>query len=77
MSKNALRQAQKRVSEIESELEQIENQKAELEKIINDADFYKDAEKSVQILKEFDSVSKLHDDLEAEWLELSYKLENN
>ena len=77
MSKNALRQAQKRIVEIENELELNETKKAELEKTINDADFYKDAEKSAGILKEFEELSNEHDNLEAEWLELSYKLENN
>ncbi len=77
LSKNAARQAEKRIAEIEEELAGMENKKTELEKIINSPDFYKDVEESEKTLKELDFTNQKYSDLEAEWLELSYKLENS
>lgn len=77
LSKNELRRGKIRLEEIEKSMEEIDIKKSEYEVIINDPDFYKDSENSSEVLAIYNKLISDYEDLEAEWLELSYKLENN
>lgn len=76
LSKNELRRGKIRLEEIEKSMEEIDMKKSEYEVIINDPDFYKDSENSSEVLSIYNKLISDYEDLEAEWLELSYKLEN-
>lgn len=77
LSKNELRRGKIRLEEIEKSMEEIDTKKSEYEVIINDPDFYKDSENSSEVLAVYNKLISDYEDLEAEWLELSYKLENS
>lgn len=76
LSKNEVRRTKLRIEEIENSMNAIECKKSEYEEIINAPDFYKDSDKSAEILTQYNKLIADYENFEAEWLDLSYKLEN-
>jgi len=57
----------KRISEIEAELEIKEKRKSEIEALMSDEDFFKDADKVIEINTEYKEILRLSDLLNTEW----------
>jgi len=57
----------KRISEIETELEKMEKRKSEIEALMSDEDFFKDADKVIEINTEYKEILRLSDLLNTEW----------
>lgn len=77
LSKNKRRQLGNRLVEIEARLRDIEAEKNALEEEMNDADFYKDIHKANEKTACHAALIKTYRQLEDEWIESAYLLENN
>lgn len=76
VSKNEIFRAKKKLEAAESRMEEIEIKKAEYEEIMNGADFYRDTVNSQKVLDEYNAMLKEKEELENDWIELTYLLES-
>ncbi|MBI5402334.1 MAG: ABC-F family ATP-binding cassette domain-containing protein [Ignavibacteriae bacterium] len=57
----------KRIFEIEAELEKKEKRKSEIEALMSDEEFFRDADKVIEINTEYKEIQRIEDSLNREW----------
>lgn len=77
LSKNEYKRLKARLGEIEDLLSRLDERKAQIESQMEEADFYRDAEKSAAVLEEYNQIPPKREALEEEWINATYKLENS
>lgn len=77
LSKNKIKRSRERIVEIEETIRRIEEKKKTIESEMNEEGFYKDMDSANAKITEHDGLGSKKEQLEEEWLELNYLLENN
>ena len=77
LSKNKIKRSAERITEIEILIAEIDEKKAEIETEMNDEGFYKDPEYANERVALHEKLNAEKINLEEEWLELNYLLENS
>ncbi|MBR6800784.1 MAG: ABC-F family ATP-binding cassette domain-containing protein [Eubacteriaceae bacterium] len=76
LSKDMRRRHTVRLEKLEEEMDAVSVERAKIEEDMNGEDFYKDGIKAKEILEHYDRLGEKYQELEDEWLEISYILEN-
>ena len=76
LSKNAIKKYTQRIAEIEVQLLAVQKEKEQIESEMTEENFYKKAEYAKEKTLLHQTLAERHDQLEEEWVELHYLLEN-